>query len=144
MRLWFGALLIVQLLFVVGKRLQKVFYDAAAPALWWQLEVAYAIYMYVWGTIMFILAKPDFYPGAVTLPDSPCDLYNHPMAPTMWIVAEITCTGAGLGLLLLILAHAWDSWRAIGAVLVAQLVVQQLWSRVTVDVVAPRWTRSLA
>lgn len=133
----FQAFAVVQLVFVIVKRLQSFF--AGAVRQWWQLEVAYALFMYPWGTAMFILAKPEYYGGAVTA-DAACDLYNHPMAQTMWIVAEITCSGAGLGLLLLCIAwHADQSKRVRRLLLViaAQVGVSVGWNAVSVEVVAP-------
>lgn len=140
----FQAFVVVQLVFVVVKRLQSFFTGAVRP--WWQLEVAYALFMYPWGTAMFILAKPAYYPGAVTA-DAACDLYHHPMAQTMWIVAEITCSGAGLGLLLLGIAWAWHAdqskrVRRLLLVIAAQVGLTVGWNALTVDVVAP-WATSL-
>ena len=139
----FGAFVVLQLAFVIVKRLQG-FYVGRAGRLWWQLEIAYALLMYPWGTAMFVLAKPTYYAGAVTI-DPGCDLYNHPMAQVMWIVAEITCSGAGLGLLLLCVAWAWSgSRRALRLLLViaVQVGVSVGWNALTVEVVAP-WATSL-
>lgn len=133
----FGLFLGVQLALIVTKRMHD-FFVGQSSALWWRLEVGYALYMYVWGTAMFVLAKPEFYAGAVT--NNPqCDLYHHPMAQTMWIASEITCSGGGMGLLLLLLA--WARGLGLGAmltVLATQAAVAFAWFYMTVENVAPR------
>lgn len=142
----FGVFLLLQMTFVVIKRLQG-FYSGQMGRLWWQLEIAYALFLYPWGTAMFILAKPTFYAGAVTNNEQ-CDLYHHPMAQVMWMVAEVTCTGAGLGMLLLGLAWAWDASnrvrriRRIAIVVATQVTLAVGWNVLTVQVVAP-WANGL-
>lgn len=143
----FGFFVALQLLFVGAKRIQA-FYMGMRTRLWWQLEIAYALYMYPWGTAMFILAKPTYFSGAVNGGEE-CDLYHHPMAQLMWIVAEITCSGAGLGLLLLGLAWATlpdpcpQRVARVAGVVAAQILVAVLWNVLIVQAVAPWATRLL-
>ncbi|OUU49637.1 MAG: hypothetical protein CBC12_07380 [Candidatus Puniceispirillum sp. TMED52] len=139
----FGTLLFMQLVAVCAKRVNMFFSDLNDRA-WRYAEVLYALLLYPWGTTMFILAKPSFYDGSVTN-NVECTLYRHPMAQIMWIVSEITCSGSGLGLLLLVSSLAWTTNRLyLIPIVIVQVAVAIGWFALTVNVVAPAATEMLA